>query len=450
MLLGIDRDVSSTILLRILGAMSGFGTVVLIPIFMSSEDQGLYYTVASLLAAQVFFELGFNQVLIQMAAHSDSNRRKDQRSGVTALLCTNGDMVQLNRFASKWYLGISIAFLGIATSLGLLYFHQFGGTNKSEINWIWISVASLTAGNLYLSSKLALLEGFGRVSEVSNMRSVANLVGTMALWLTTWTSGSVWAVVCIPAANFASSLIWLARTRNLLLVGKAEARVEETKRLSYKDHVLPLQWRIAVSWVFGYFVMNAITPIVFAIKGPVEAGQIGLAIAVFRGITNIGQSWVSAKLPSMSKLISIRDFPALNSLFLGALIASSVGACLAVVVIFVAQASLDDFAHRLPPFVACLCLAGLSVCNVVTFAFAMYMRAHKREPLVVVSVVNGLLLGVATLFSAKVGLVAITITQISIQVVVVLPWIALIFGNFWRANRELESEFHLEKLKTEQ
>ena len=49
--------------------------VLLVPFFLADAEQGYYYTFASLLALQIFFDLGMNQVILQLVVainHADA------------------------------------------------------------------------------------------------------------------------------------------------------------------------------------------------------------------------------------------------------------------------------------------------------------------------------------------------------------------------------------------
>ena len=47
---------------------------------------------------------------------------------------------------------------------------------------------------------------------------------------------------------------------------------EATDTISYMKEIFPNQWKIALSWVSGYFIFHFFNPVLFA-EGPVVAGQ---------------------------------------------------------------------------------------------------------------------------------------------------------------------------------
>ena len=66
---GIDRAVFFTLLGRGWNVGAGLIIIALVAHFLSPELQGYYYTFNSLIALQVFAELGLNFAIIQFASH---------------------------------------------------------------------------------------------------------------------------------------------------------------------------------------------------------------------------------------------------------------------------------------------------------------------------------------------------------------------------------------------
>lgn len=66
---GVNRAIGYGVLTRMWSALAGPLTILLIATRFSKVEQGFYYTFSSILALQVFFELGLLTVLAQFAAH---------------------------------------------------------------------------------------------------------------------------------------------------------------------------------------------------------------------------------------------------------------------------------------------------------------------------------------------------------------------------------------------
>ena len=68
-LTGVNRAVGYSLLARGWQVIAGPISILLVTKFFSLEEQGFYYTFASILALQVFFELGLAFVIMQFSSH---------------------------------------------------------------------------------------------------------------------------------------------------------------------------------------------------------------------------------------------------------------------------------------------------------------------------------------------------------------------------------------------
>ena len=71
--LGIDKAIFFTSSARIVGGFGGVVSVFFIARYLTGIEQGFYYTFGSILAIQVFFELGLNGIITQYVAHEASH-----------------------------------------------------------------------------------------------------------------------------------------------------------------------------------------------------------------------------------------------------------------------------------------------------------------------------------------------------------------------------------------
>ena len=61
------------------------------------------------------------------------------------------------------------------------------------------------------------------------------------------------------------------------------------------------------SWVSGYFYIFIFTPLIFMIYGPVVAGQFGLTFNMIRSLSTVSLSFITPKLPELSRLFAKED-----------------------------------------------------------------------------------------------------------------------------------------------
>ena len=66
--IGMDKSIAYSSGANILRAFTGLASIYFISMCLTGEEQGYYYTFGSILAIQVFFELGFTGIITQFAS----------------------------------------------------------------------------------------------------------------------------------------------------------------------------------------------------------------------------------------------------------------------------------------------------------------------------------------------------------------------------------------------
>jgi O-antigen/teichoic acid export membrane protein len=436
-LIGLDSEVLPTLLLRGWQIIAGGVLIFLIPFRLGQEEQGYYYAFASLLALQIFFELGMNQVILQMVSHEFAHVRP---SGVNGL---QGDTGRIDRLSSlvwllrRWYRIAAILFFLMVCAGGIFFFSKKGNLPISTWVWVWVVLTFVTAINLYLSAMLTVLEGCGEIASVARMRVVQSVAGNCLMWTVLVLNGGLWAAPLVPMVAAAYTAYWLrsnggtiTRLRQNSLVNAASINI------NWRTEIFPFQWRIAVSWVSGYFIFQLFTPIAFAGLGAVEAGRLGITMSIFTAVLTVGMSWVNAKLPTFAAYISRNERANLNILFIAVAKRSVIFTITITLGIIAATLILTnmeiDAVKRFASLPVILCLALVTCANCFIIAAAAYMRAHKEEPMMVVSVVTGLATVAAATFGSRYGVFTMMAWYAVISIFIALPWTAVLFLRYYR------------------
>jgi hypothetical protein len=142
-------------------------------------------------------------------------------------------------------------------------------------------------------------------------------------------------------------------------------------------------------------------PVLFAFRGPVEAGQMGMSLSLANAIQAIAVSWISTKSAPFGTLIARKEYHRLDHTFFQALkqsfavsLAGSLVAWLGCIYLNVQHLR---FAQRLLDPLSLGVLLLYMIVNVIIFAEAYYLRAHKQEVFFVNSVVGALLVAPSTI-----------------------------------------------------
>jgi O-antigen/teichoic acid export membrane protein len=80
--LGLDKTIVLNIFSRIIQGTSGLIILYFIARHLSKEEQGYYFTFSSILAIQVFFELGLTGIITQYVAHENAHLKWTEKNNV--------------------------------------------------------------------------------------------------------------------------------------------------------------------------------------------------------------------------------------------------------------------------------------------------------------------------------------------------------------------------------
>ena len=404
-LAGIDRAVGFALLGRGWGALAGIVTLGFLVRFLTPKQQGYYSTFGSFMALQVFFELGLSLVLMQFASH--------ERAGLewTPQRTLEGDPIAKARLASLlrrgmlWYGLMSLAVLALIYPVGMVYFSHYGLAGV-PVAWQgpWLFLSLSVAGGLLVTPLWAVLEGSGLVSEVVAAQFVGGIINSTLFWLMLFRHGGLYAAPLGGLAGMAWTLTWLAvRQRGFLrdLWGAARPGVE----VSWRHEIWPFQWKIALSWLSGYFIFRTFSPLLFALHGPISAGQMGVSLSVTTAISAIALGWITTKAAPFGSLVARRDWAQMDRMFFPCLWQSTTALVLGEGAFWVLRLGLHHGRNRLDsrlldPLPLAL-LMGATVVSHVAAAQAIYLRAHKQEPFLLPSLLGGVLVSLSSLLLCR-------------------------------------------------
>jgi hypothetical protein len=402
-LLGVDRAIGWTVAPRAWSVFAAPITLALVASHLSPDEQGFYYTFASIVALQVFFEMGLAFVVQQFASHEKAFLTWQPDGTIGGSGAEKGRLASLFRTALTWYGGASLlTILALLVGGTLFFLSQRTGVSGWQQPWITLSIIAGVA--LFLSPVFAVLEGCGVVAEVARVRAWQAVAANLAAWSTLLLGGRLWAAPAVYGSSLIIGAAWITAVQRHFLLDLLRTR---GGRISWRAEVWPFQWRIALSWISGYLIFQLFTPVLFAYHGPSVAGRMGMSFTIISAMLTLAMSWLTTKVPLFGYRIARREFRELDKLFFPTAFRSVAAFALSCVAFFSAVLILRRIGHPwaarvLDPLpLGLLILATLA--NHIVFAEAVYLRAHKQEPLLMISVATAVLVGVSTLSLGRVG-----------------------------------------------
>jgi len=402
--LGIDKAISYFLIGKGFSFIAAPLTLYFIAHFLSPIEQGYYYTFYSLLGMSIFFELGLGVVITQFVSHEFANLSWDGTS-------LKGNEENLSRVISiirksvKWY-GI-IAGLLVACILpgGLILLGS--KPESSHISYLlpWIGLVVFFGLNTSFIPVLSVLEGCGKVAQVQQLRLIQAILGVTMSWVVFLNGGKLLAVTMEFAVYFSVIIIWFVIGYNGLFKQIYQFDILHNAKISWFKEIFPMQWKIAVSWIAAYFTGYLFVPLLFAYRDPVEAGKMGMSLKIATMVYTLGMAWINTKIPYYGAMISqnkykdVEEYAKKNTI--NAVTVSVILSVCAVIGLIVLEMYVPKYYNRVLPKSILFILCLTNVAGVAMAGIAGYLRAHKEEPLMPVSVGIAVVVAIMSYVTAR-------------------------------------------------
>lgn len=430
--LGIDKAIAYSSGARMVQGFTGVASMFFISSFLTGVEQGFYFTFGSILALQIFFELGLTGIMTQYVAHEASHLGLDEKREYQGEDKYKSRLASLIHFCVKWYSVLAILVFVFLIIVGFVYFNKYGDSQGEEVTWRmpWLLISIATSIQLFISPMTSILTGLGFVKETSKISFFQQCIVPCCTWIGLSCGLKLFV---IGIGYLISMLIWvvLVLRMNLIRVLYNLWKIRITEQVVYMKEIFPYQWKIALSWISGYFIFQLFNPVLFATEGAVVAGQMGMTLSALNAIQSFSFSWLNTKVPLYSRLIALKEYIQLDTIF-NKTLRQMVTICTMLLVTFLAFITILRATHFtiggtiladrfLDYFPMLLMMIPVFLQQFVN-SWATYLRCHKREPFLVNSVVGGLLcVSNALIFGKFFGLYGLTIGYCAITICM-FPW----------------------------
>jgi len=413
-------------------------SAILIMTRFTPEMQGYYYTFGSVLALQIFVELGFSNIVTYFAGHEWARLSLDPLGRIVGEADAFSRLISLGRAAIRWYLlGGAIVAFGLSIA-GYVFFSK---SPDIGIAWAapWFALCILSGINLITMPIWSILQGCGQISQVYSFRMIGTLLSTLATWGAIYFGAGLWvmsvatSVLLVWSAIF---LVWRYRRFFYAFFSRPNGPC-----VSWWREIWQVQWRTALSYLSGYFISQVFTPVLFHFHGPEVAGQFGMTWSLVMGVASVAAMWSTPRGPQFAVMIARKEYEAIDQLLnrilkaaLRVLLLGGIGVCMLVYGLNMLN---PLFAKRLLPLLpTVLLLLGNAVANAL-HPTSVYLRAHKKEPYVAISIVSGVLIGLSSfVFGIKFAAVGVATAYLLVNIII-FPWGLKIF---YRCRREWHCE----------
>ncbi len=313
--------------------------------------------------------------------------------------------------------------------------HFFNAHQQSTaVSWKipWCMVILITAVTFQIDPVFSFLEGCGFVSDVARMRLAQAILGSALGWVAIASHHGLFApAMIIVGRAFVGIGFLLTDQRRKFLLGLLFHSVGQ-HHVGWRREIWPFQWRIALSTLSGYFIFQIINPVLFAYRGPIAAGRMGMSLSISSSLLAVSMSWMNTKASPFGNLIARAEIEQLDRLFFRTLWQSTIMLMVSATLLFMCLMAAARVYPKLAGRVLTPWAFGLllltAVVNQIIFSEALYLRAHKREPFLVNSVTGAFTMcGMTWLLGRFFGADAVATGSFLLTIIIGLPWATHVF-----------------------
>ena len=397
------KDIFATLINQMWRLVSGPIIMLLIPLFLTETQQGYWYLFGSLSALSIFADLGFSNIILQFSAHEFAFL-SFSKDGILV-----GDSEHLNklatffRFTLKWIGTIGAVVFPIIYIIGIVYFVRDEVLSIYLLPWTIYAIGSLV--NFFNTSILSFIEGLNKIAEVQKIRFAVNIIYTCIIAIVLVLRGNIFALalgMLISACTIFISLFGKFRRFLSQLLALAK-----TYTYPWGKEVMPLFIKYALSFSSGYFIFQIYTPLMHFFYGPVLSGKVGISLSLVFAVFNMANIWLYTITPRINMLVSTKNWSSLDALFvrrllfaLGTYIIIGIGVVLFILLfgdVWIVPKVVRRFLPVIPMSILYICYFIQLFVN----ALALYLRGHKQEPYMVLSIVSAAWIACSTFIIGK-------------------------------------------------
>lgn len=421
--LGFDKAIIYSASAKGWQAAAGLISIVAVISNLTAEAQGYYYTFAGLIALQIFVELGLSFVVVQFASHEASRllRTSDRKSLELGDEKSKKRLSSLLIFILTWFGIASICLVPLLFITGSFFLKDINQVDLDRVLFKWFLLVIFASLNLFVTSITSFLEGCGWIEDMSKMRLIQSISSSLALWTVLFLGGDLFSLAASSFVTLLIGVIWISYHYRHFLIGLIHFK-SCLPGINWKEEILPFQLKIAASWISGYLTFQIISPVILKFQGPIAAGQMGISLQILSAMGGIAMTWITTKLPRFGGLISLGKREELDKDFRIAAIQSvSVLTIGLMLVIAIGGLLLEIYPAYISRFLDIRLFVVLSVatlCNHISGILGAYIRAHKQDSLVWLSLFSGVTTATLTIVMAKYSsIAAVVFSYMSVAII---------------------------------
>ena len=399
------KDLTASLINQIWTCISGLLIVLLVPLFLTDEQQGYWFLFGSFAALYTFADSGFFNIILQFTAHEFAFLKLIKVKTIEGPDEYIKRISSFFRFSLKWVCIVSAIAYPIIVAVGIIYFVRDGVVQTYLMPWIIYSTGFLI---FFINAAiLSFIEGLNVIDIVQKTKLLMSVINTSVVILLLVFHFNIFALSVGMIVSSSLMFIFIFIKFNSIF----KQLLKEGKKYNYKwkKEVLPLFIKYAISSVTVFFTLYIYTPIMHLFHGAVYSGKVGLSFNIVNALFVISNIWIYTVTPTLNMYVEKKDWKALDKLFYKrALLAifTYIGIVLCMILFWNLTERFEIplfkmIISRCFPLWAIMFLVGAYFINVFDNAMTVYLTAHKKIPLLIPNILSSLMVFFLTILIAK-------------------------------------------------
>ncbi len=285
--------------------LSGPLSLLVLSSQLTVDELFFYFSFFSIIAFQQVIEAGLSFVIRQKISSSYPEDIKK----IYSYFC----------LSIVWYLAISIFIILVIGIAGIYYYDDYTG----DISWKtpWWTITVMSAIFCMFFPVQILVESCQKQVILYKARSIASVVSSVALIISLYNEfGLFSASILVFFSNIIIYILIYRDAREIL--SKFRYIKKEKHILQTFKSIRKVMFKIATTWIMGYFLWNSFSLIVYKVIDIEMAGKFALAYSLVRTGYYISGSIVNSQVTLFSNMISTGNFERAIALYNKSKIAS--------------------------------------------------------------------------------------------------------------------------------
>lgn len=376
------KDIIATFVNQAWRLISGPLMLLLIPLYLTEEQQGYWYLFGSIAALSTFADLGFSNIILQFSAHEYASLKIGNEGLLEGQPENIKKMGSFLRFVIRWLSTICAIVYPIIFIVGIYFLVRDKVLSIYIVPWIIYSIGSLI--NFFNNSVLSFIEGMDQISKIQKSRLIVAIINSVVVISSLLLHLNIFALALGMILSASFMFVTIFKTFGKIL---KQLWMESTDFIyPWKKEILPLFKKYVLSFASGYFLFQIYTPLMHYFHGPVYSGKIGISMSLVSSMFSFSTIFVYTITPRINMLIEKKDWYELDKLFTKRLLFSAISYliianCFFVfITLFIKIPLINKIVNRFLPWQGLLILISAYFIQVFINSWAVYLRGHKIEP----------------------------------------------------------------------